>query len=107
MSSPARLVPRAAPGGLCGWATALLRHTRRARSDPCLHGRDPAARRKNWIVYAKPFGSPEQVLAYLGRYTPRSPSPTVACQRRRVQRNLPPARLSSRQRAQLMSFQAK
>ncbi|MER9250105.1 IS91 family transposase [Mesorhizobium sp. M0590] len=29
-------------------------------------------RRKNWIVYAKPpFGSPEQVLAYLGRYTHR------------------------------------
>ncbi|XUX09835.1 transposase [Aminobacter sp. BA135] len=26
-------------------------------------------RRNNWIVYAKPpFGSPEQVLAYLGRY---------------------------------------
>jgi Putative transposase/Transposase zinc-binding domain len=29
-------------------------------------------RRKNWVVYAKPpFGSPEQVLAYLGRYTHR------------------------------------
>jgi len=29
-------------------------------------------RRKNWIVYAKPpFGSPEQVLTYLGRYTHR------------------------------------
>ena len=29
-------------------------------------------RRKNWIVYAKPpFGSPEHVLAYLGRYTHR------------------------------------
>ena len=28
--------------------------------------------RKNWIVYAKPpFGSPEHVLAYLGRYTHR------------------------------------
>ncbi|MER9223480.1 transposase [Mesorhizobium sp. M0644] len=29
-------------------------------------------RRKNWIVYAQPpFGSPEQVLAYLSRYTHR------------------------------------
>ncbi len=29
-------------------------------------------RRKDWVVYAKPpFGSPEQVLAYLGRYTHR------------------------------------
>jgi len=29
-------------------------------------------RKTNWITYAKPpFGSPEQVLAYLGRYTHR------------------------------------
>jgi hypothetical protein len=29
-------------------------------------------RRKNWVVYSKPpFGSPEHVLAYLGRYTHR------------------------------------
>jgi len=29
-------------------------------------------RRKNWVVHAKPpFGSPEHVLAYLGRYTHR------------------------------------
>ena len=29
-------------------------------------------RRKRWVVYAKPpFGSPEHVLAYLGRYTHR------------------------------------
>jgi hypothetical protein len=29
-------------------------------------------RRINWVVYAKPpFGGPEQVLAYLGRYTHR------------------------------------
>lgn len=41
---------------------------------------DPAAfnhrlaevRRRDWVVYAKPpFGGPEQVLAYLGRYTHR------------------------------------
>ncbi|EAV40140.1 Putative transposase Y4QJ [Stappia aggregata IAM 12614] len=31
-----------------------------------------AARRRDWVVYAKPpFGGPEQVLAYLGRYTHR------------------------------------
>jgi hypothetical protein len=30
------------------------------------------ARRREWVVYAKPpFGGPEQVLAYLGRYTHR------------------------------------
>ena len=29
-------------------------------------------RAKDWVVYAKPpFGGPEQVLAYLGRYTHR------------------------------------
>ena len=31
-----------------------------------------ALRRIDWVVYAKPpFGGPEQVLAYLGRYTHR------------------------------------
>ena len=31
-----------------------------------------AMRRIDWVVYAKPpFGGPEQVLAYLGRYTHR------------------------------------
>ena len=31
-----------------------------------------ASRRKNWVVYAKkPFGSPQKVLDYLGRYTHR------------------------------------
>ncbi len=31
-----------------------------------------ASRQKNWIVYAKkPFGSPQTVLDYLGRYTHR------------------------------------
>ena len=38
-----------------------------------------AARRADWIVHAKkPFGGPAQVLAYLGRYTIASPSPTAA-----------------------------
>ena len=45
-----------------------------------VHLADPAAfaerlaqlRRTDWVVYAKPpFGGPEQVLAYLGRYTHR------------------------------------
>jgi hypothetical protein len=39
--------------------TAFARHLKRLR-------------KINWVVYAKPpFGSPEQVLAYLGRYTHR------------------------------------
>ncbi len=37
-----------------------------------------ALRNVKWVVYAKrPFGGPEQVLAYLGRYTIASRSPTV------------------------------
>jgi Putative transposase/Transposase zinc-binding domain len=35
--------------------------------------------RKNWVVYCKPpFGGPEYVLQYLGRYTIAWPSPTLA-----------------------------
>jgi Putative transposase len=35
-------------------------------------GQLDALRRLDWVVYAKPpFGGPEQVLAYLGRYTHR------------------------------------
>ena len=45
----------------------------------CVKGKIPpanneikASRRKNWVVYTKkPFGSPEKVLDYLGRYTHR------------------------------------
>jgi hypothetical protein len=34
--------------------------------------------RKDWVVYAKrPFGGPEHVLRYLGRYTHRVVSPTI------------------------------
>jgi len=33
-----------------------------------------------WVVYAKPpFGGPQQVLEYLGRYTHRVAIPTSAC----------------------------
>ena len=71
------------------------------RADGKLDGLDDAdtfaaairkLRRKNWIVYAKPpFGGPEQVLAYLGRYTHRVAiaklpiqviAPTFHCTRR-------------------------
>ncbi|NCF83630.1 MAG: IS91 family transposase [Proteobacteria bacterium] len=39
---------------------------------PAFATRLKALRKVNWFVYAKPpFGSPEQVLAYLGRYTHR------------------------------------
>ncbi len=45
-------------------------------------------RRADWVVYAKrPFGGPEQVLAYLGRYTHRvaiANSPLVALEDGRV-----------------------
>jgi len=42
-------------------------------AEPCAFARQiEALRETGWIVYAKPpFGSPEQVLAYLGRYTHR------------------------------------
>jgi len=42
-------------------------------SDPEVFARRlDALRHTNWVVYAKPpFGGPEQVLAYLGRYTHR------------------------------------
>jgi hypothetical protein len=41
--------------------------------EPAAFGRHLNALRKvEWVVYAKrPFGGPEQVLAYLGRYTHR------------------------------------
>jgi hypothetical protein len=39
---------------------------------PAFAVRIKALRKVNWVVYAKPpFGAPEQVLAYLGRYTHR------------------------------------
>jgi len=48
-----------------GDLTRLARHPAFARHLKRL-------RKMNWVVYAKPpFGSPEQVLAYLGRYTHR------------------------------------
>ena len=62
---------------------ACRRHSRPASCNSFRHWntlRDPVAfrryldpaRRINWVVYAKPpFGGPEQVLDYVGRYTHR------------------------------------
>jgi hypothetical protein len=49
-------------------------------AEPCTFAHQiEALRQMNWVVYAKPpFGSPEQLLAYLGRYTTASPSPIAA-----------------------------
>jgi putative transposase/transposase-like zinc-binding protein len=46
-------------------------------ADPTAFGQFLATlRAHDWVVYAKPpFGGPEQVLEYLGRYTHRVPSP--------------------------------
>ena len=39
---------------------------------PAAHNEIKASRQKSWVVYAKkPFGSPQTVLDYLGRYTHR------------------------------------
>jgi hypothetical protein len=62
-----------------------------ALSDPA----DPAAfaarldelARMEWVVFAKPpFGGPEQVLAYLGRYTHRVAIAPGPCRRLRATR---------------------
>jgi hypothetical protein len=57
--------------------------------DPAPFGRHlNALREVEWVVYAKrPFGGPEQVLAYLGRYTHRvaiANSRLLACKQGRV-----------------------
>ncbi len=66
-------VPRRAAQGLQCRQPRLLRRSRRACATPSsLQGQLDALRRLDWVVYAKPpFGGPEQVLAYLGRYTHR------------------------------------
>jgi hypothetical protein len=51
---------------------ALLQQARDKGKIPAAHNEIKASRRKNWVIYAKkPFGSPEKVLDYLGRYTHR------------------------------------
>jgi hypothetical protein len=51
---------------------ALLQQACDKGKIPAANNEIKASRRKNWVVYAKePFGSPEKVLDYLGRYTHR------------------------------------
>src|SRR5215831_6600095 len=51
---------------------ALLEQARDKGKIPAATNETKAARKKNWVVYAKkPFGSPQTVLEYLGRYTHR------------------------------------
>src|SRR6516165_7501286 len=83
---PARLLPAStrplpaipppvsarATSRLRGWPVWLLWRSRPSRRSPRVHPRLDQLRRTDWVVYAKPpFGGPEQVLAYLGRYTHR------------------------------------
>jgi hypothetical protein len=54
-------------------------------------------RRRDWVVYAKPpFGSPEQVLTYLGRYTHRVAMPTAGCSRSPTVRSASPGNTTDR-----------
>ena len=51
---------------------ALLQQACEKGKIPAATNETKAARKKNWVVYAKkPFGSPQTVLEYLGRYTHR------------------------------------
>src|SRR6266545_7343581 len=51
---------------------ALLKQSIDRGKLPAANNEIKASRRKSWVVYAKkPFGSPEKVLDYLGRYTHR------------------------------------
>jgi len=51
---------------------ALLQQAGEKGKIPATHNEIKASRQKGWIVYAKkPFGSPQTVLDYLGRYTHR------------------------------------
>jgi len=51
---------------------ALLQQAADKGKIPAAHNEIKASRQKGWVVYAKkPFGSPQTVLDYLGRYTHR------------------------------------
>ena len=51
---------------------ALLQQAREKGKIPAATNEIKASRQKSWVVYAKkPFGSPQTVLDYLGRYTHR------------------------------------
>ena len=63
---------------------------------------------RDWIVYAKPpFGSPEHVLAYLGRYTHRVAIANSRLVSAEDERDLPLARLPAWQRPRLMTSSAR
>jgi len=76
---PVRVLGELFRGKLCD-ALSKLEHAGELRLPDTVGPRDPQAfdnllrrlYRKPWVVYAKrPFGGPEQVLRYLGRYTHR------------------------------------
>ena len=51
---------------------ALLQQAGEKGKIPAANNEIKASRQKSWVVYAKkPFGSPQTVLDYLGRYTHR------------------------------------
>jgi hypothetical protein len=51
---------------------SLLQQAYKRGKLPAANNEIKASHRKNWVVYAKkPFGSPQAVLDYLGRYTHR------------------------------------
>src|SRR5262249_16287313 len=57
-----------------GKLLALLQQARGKGKIPAANNEIKASRQKGWVVYAKkPFGSPQTVLDYLGRYTHRVP----------------------------------
>src|SRR5207245_5807062 len=52
---------------------ALLQQSCDKGKIPAANNAIKASRQKSWVVYAKkPFGSPQTVLDYLGRYTHRA-----------------------------------
>lgn len=69
---PVRILARVFRGKLLEKLQNAVQHgqIRSSRGDP--HPLLERAARKDWVVYSKPpFGGPEQVLRYLGRYTQR------------------------------------
>src|SRR3977135_3283329 len=64
-------VPRTVAGGVRGRRDAILPHTRGPRRAQRIR-RTSRRAALEWVIYAKrPFAGPDQVLAYLGRYTHR------------------------------------
>ena len=101
-------VPTAVPASNCGppsrrASCASSATSPTSPSPPPSPAGSATLRRIEWVVYAKPpFGGPEQVLAYLGRYTHRvaiANSRLVSTDRRQGQlplEGLPPGRQAAR-----------